>query len=99
MSPGIARRVVTLFQKVRPPESAEHNLDEVRLLQLPAEGHSWKTGANKLDVTPNTIRFHMKRIYEKLSHFLLAATSAVAAPACSDFHERKKIGRGRCFAC
>jgi len=68
MSPEIARRVVALFQKLRPPASAEHDLTphEVRLLQLLAEGYSCRMAAKKLDVTINTIRFHMKSIYEKL---------------------------------
>jgi DNA-binding NarL/FixJ family response regulator len=68
MSPEIARRVVQLFQKFRPQEKAEHNLTahEVRLLQLLAEGHNYKTAGKEIGVTPNTIAFHMKHIYEKL---------------------------------
>jgi DNA-binding NarL/FixJ family response regulator len=68
MSPEIARRVVTLFQDFRPPEKAEHELTphEVRLLQLLAQGHNYKTAAEELGVTVNTIAFHMKHIYEKL---------------------------------
>jgi DNA-binding NarL/FixJ family response regulator len=68
MSPEIARRVVTLFQKVRPQGTLEHDLTahEIRLLQLLAEGHNYKTAAKELEVTVNTIAFHMKHIYEKL---------------------------------
>ena len=68
MSPEIARRVVALFQKIRPQETAHYDLTphEVRLLQLLAEGHNYKTAARELDVTVNTISFHMKHIYEKL---------------------------------
>lgn len=68
MSPEIARRVVTLFQKFRPPDKDEIDLTphEVRLLQLLAEGHNYKTAAAELAVSVNTIAFHMKRIYEKL---------------------------------
>jgi DNA-binding NarL/FixJ family response regulator len=68
MSPEIARRVVELFLKFRPQEKAEHNLTahEVRLLQLLAEGHNYKTAGEEIGVTPNTIAFHMKHIYEKL---------------------------------
>ncbi len=68
MSPEIARRVVTLFQKFRPPEKGEIDLTphEVRLLQLLAEGHNYKTAAAELGVSVNTIAFHMKRVYEKL---------------------------------
>ena len=68
MSPEIARRVVTLFQKIRPREPSESDLTphEVRLLQLLAEGHNYKTAGKELDVSSNTIAFHMKHIYEKL---------------------------------
>lgn len=68
MSPEIARRVVTLFQTIRPPESADYDLTphERRLLQLFVEGHNYKTAAGELGVTVNTISFHMKHIYEKL---------------------------------
>lgn len=68
MSPEIARRVVTLFQKFRPPEKDAVDLTphEVRLLQLLAEGHNYKTAAAELGVSVNTIAFHMKHVYEKL---------------------------------
>lgn len=68
MSPEVARRVIGLFSRLRPAEKAEHNLTphEVRLLQLFAEGHNYKTAAGQLNVSPNTIAFHMKHIYEKL---------------------------------
>jgi DNA-binding NarL/FixJ family response regulator len=68
MSPEIARRVVALFQTIRPPENAKHELTphEKRLLQLLVEGHNYKTAATELGVTVNTISFHMKRVYEKL---------------------------------
>lgn len=68
MSPEIARRVVTLFQTIRPPENADYDLTphERRLLQLFVEGHNYKTAASELDVSVNTIAFHMKHIYEKL---------------------------------
>jgi DNA-binding CsgD family transcriptional regulator len=39
---------------------------ESRLLKLFAEGHSYKTAADLLGVTVNTVSFHMRRIYEKL---------------------------------
>jgi len=68
MSPEVARRVVTLFRKIRPQDAADYDLTphEVRLLQLLAEGHNYKTAARELSVTVNTIAFHMKHIYDKL---------------------------------
>ncbi len=68
MSPEIARRVVTLFRDIRPPEKSDYQLTphETRLLKLLVEGHNYKTAANELGVSVNTISFHMRRIYDKL---------------------------------
>lgn len=68
MSPEVARRVISLFNRLRPSQKADRDLTphEVRLLQLLAEGHNYKTAATELDVSPNTVAFHMKHIYEKL---------------------------------
>jgi DNA-binding NarL/FixJ family response regulator len=68
MSPEVARRVIHLFREFRPPEKSDYNMTphEIRLLQLLAEGHNYKTAAEELGVTVNTIAFHMKHIYEKL---------------------------------
>lgn len=68
MSPDVARRVVELFRRVRPPDEAEHNLTphEIRLLKLLVEGHSYKTAAAQLSCSYHTVCFHMRRIYDKL---------------------------------
>jgi DNA-binding NarL/FixJ family response regulator len=68
MSPEVARRVVALFRDIRPPERADYQLTphEIRILTLLVEGHNYKTAADHLDVSINTIRFHMRSIYEKL---------------------------------
>jgi DNA-binding NarL/FixJ family response regulator len=68
MTPEIARRVVSLFREVRPPERADYQLTphELRLLKLLVEGHNYKTAAAHLDVSVNTVCFHIKQIYEKL---------------------------------
>jgi DNA-binding NarL/FixJ family response regulator len=68
MSPEIARKVVALFRDFRPPERVNYDLSphELRILKLLVEGHSYKTAAAKLSVTPSTISFHLKNIYEKL---------------------------------
>lgn len=68
MSPEVARRVVALFREVRPPERAAYQLTphEIRILALLVEGHNYKTAADELNVSINTIRFHMRSIYEKL---------------------------------
>jgi DNA-binding NarL/FixJ family response regulator len=68
MSPEVARRVVQLFQRFRPPDpTAEHlTPHQLRLLKLLADGHNSKRAAEELGVTTNTVGFHTKRIYEKL---------------------------------
>ena len=68
MSPDIARKVVRLFQKIRPPEKTDYALtpQEVRILGLLAEGHSYKTAAEGLHITVNTLRNYIRSIYDKL---------------------------------
>lgn len=68
MSPEIARRVVELFRQFRPPEKADYALTphEKRLLGLVAKGHSYRSAATELGVSPNTISFHLRNIYGKL---------------------------------
>lgn len=68
MSPEIARKVVTMFQRVAPPRDTAHNLSprEVQTLRLLADGHSYKTAASALGISPDTVRFHIRHIYEKL---------------------------------
>jgi DNA-binding NarL/FixJ family response regulator len=68
MSPDVARRVIRLFRDVRPPEKADYDLTphEIRLLKLMVDGHSYKSAATTLHVTPHTVSFHLRHIYEKL---------------------------------
>ena len=68
MSPEIARLVIEVFRRVHPPEKAQHNLtpQELRLLKLLVEGHSYKTAAGEMAVSINTIAFHIQNIYAKL---------------------------------
>ena len=68
MSPEVARRVINLFREIKPPKEAEYELTphEVRLLRMLVEGHSYKTAASELHVSVNTIKFHLRHIYDKL---------------------------------
>ena len=68
MSPEVARRVITLFRDFRPPQRADYDLTphETRILKLLVEGHNYKTAAFELNVSVNTVSFHLKKIYEKL---------------------------------
>jgi DNA-binding NarL/FixJ family response regulator len=78
MSPDVARRVVDLFRKFNPPESADYKLthQETQILKLLAEGHHYKTAARELGISTNTVSFHLKNIYEKLQ--VHSKTEAVA---------------------
>jgi DNA-binding NarL/FixJ family response regulator len=68
MSPEVARRVISLFNNVRPPERADYDLTphELRLLKMLVEGHSYKTAAAELGSSINTIGTHIQSIYRKL---------------------------------
>jgi DNA-binding NarL/FixJ family response regulator len=78
MSPDVARRVVTLFRRFRPPEQASYHLtpQESALLALMVEGHHYKTAADTMGISINTVSFHLKHIYEKLQ--VHSKTEAVA---------------------
>ena len=68
MSPPIARRVIELFRRVRPPAAAEHELTphEVRVLKLFADGHNYRSAAAELGTSPSTVNYHLQQIYRKL---------------------------------
>ena len=67
MSPEIARKIVTLFRKTPPPEAEERlTAQEVRLLQLLADGHSYQAAGAQLNVSVNTVRNYIRSVYEKL---------------------------------
>jgi DNA-binding NarL/FixJ family response regulator len=78
MSPEVARRVVRLFREFRPPERAEYRLTphESQLLKLIVEGHHYKTAADQMGISINTVSFHLKNIYTKLQ--VHSKTEAVA---------------------
>jgi DNA-binding NarL/FixJ family response regulator len=80
MSPEVARRVISLFREVRPPERAVYDLTphEIRLLKLFVKGHNYKTAAKELSVTVHTISFHLRNIYEKLQVHSKSAAVAKA---------------------
>lgn len=68
MSPEVARRVIHLFRAFRPPERATYRLtqQESELLKLLVEGHHYKTAADQMGISVNTVAFHLKNIYGKL---------------------------------
>jgi len=68
MSPEIARKLVTLFQKTGPTEKIEEQItpQEARLLKLLSEGYSYQGAAERLNISVNTVRDYVRSIYEKL---------------------------------
>jgi DNA-binding NarL/FixJ family response regulator len=78
MSPEVARRVIRLFREFRPAKSASYHLtpQEIDLLKLLVEGHHKKTAARAMNISTNTVSFHLKNIYLKLQ--VHSKTEAVA---------------------
>ena len=67
MSPSIARKVVFTLQGMTPGRAAaELSSRQSEILQLLAEGHSYKSCAKLLNVSLDTIRFHVRKIYDRL---------------------------------
>jgi DNA-binding NarL/FixJ family response regulator len=68
MSPEVARRVLDLFREYRPPDQVNYDLTphDIRVLKLLVDGHHYQSAAGELGVSINTVRFHLRGIYEKL---------------------------------
>jgi ATP/maltotriose-dependent transcriptional regulator MalT len=78
MTRGIAIKVMHQFHDMVPEEKKDYHLSvcEKEVLSLLVEGVSYKMIAGKLNITYDTIRAHMKKIYEKLH--VASMTEAVA---------------------
>ena len=68
LSPEVARRIVEHFRAAPARERPESSLtgQERALLRLLADGHSYQAAAGQLGVSINTVRDHVRSIYEKL---------------------------------
>ncbi len=68
MTPIIARQVVEMFKKHIPPKQEVHSLTEreLELLRLLIEGMNYNMIAGKLFISLDTVRNHIRHIYEKL---------------------------------
>lgn len=68
MTSQIARRLIESFRKN--PQSKDESLNlsarEGQILKLVSEGHSNKSIAEKLDMSFDTVRTHLKRVFKKL---------------------------------
>jgi DNA-binding NarL/FixJ family response regulator len=78
MTAGIARKVLQQFQAMIPDEKVDYHLSmrEKEVLSLLVEGLSYKMIASRLSITYDTVRAHMKKIYDKLH--VASMTEAVA---------------------
>lgn len=78
MSSEIANKVVDLFRRIRPRELVEDPMTptEVRLLTFLSEGDTYEGAAKRMEISINTVRDHVRSIYEKLHvHSKSAAVS------------------------
>ena len=77
MSGEIARKVLTYFQQPK-KENVFSTLSrrELDVLLALTEGYTYKVIADKLFVSVNTVRFHLRNIYAKLH--VRSRTEAVA---------------------
>lgn len=66
MSPGVAKKVLQSFHK--PAPANEYNLTprEKEVLEYLVKGYSYKMIAESCLISPNTVRVHIKNIYNKL---------------------------------
>jgi len=81
MSSSIARKVVASFQKSgrpgeKPPSQPHLSPREEAVLDLLAKGYTYKLIADELEISIDTIRTYLRRIYEKLH--VQSRTEAVA---------------------
>jgi DNA-binding NarL/FixJ family response regulator len=72
MSPRIARKALNLLMNATVDTSKKEEDDsnlsdrEKEILKLMVEGHDYKVVAEKLFISPHTVRKHIANIYEKL---------------------------------
>jgi len=68
VSPEVATRVIKFFREFHSAEREDYELTphETRLLKLLTEGYNYQTAAEKLGVSYNTIKFHVRNIFDKL---------------------------------
>ena len=68
MTASIATQVLKMFSQINTPKSEDYNLTEreKQVLQLLVEGYSYKMIAAEMFIAIDTVRSHIKKIYEKL---------------------------------
>ncbi len=68
MSSSIATQVLKMFSEVHTPTGDDYHLSdrEKEVLQLLVNGYSYKMIASEMYISIDTVRSHIKKIYEKL---------------------------------
>lgn len=76
MSPSIARLIISEMQLRKPQENYQLSVREKEILKSLATGYSFKLIASDLEISLETVRTHIKKIYEKLQvHSQIEAVS------------------------
>ena len=78
MTGSVARKVLTMVPQAKTVEQEKSNLTEkeIAILQFLVNGYSYKMIAAELKISIDTVRFHIKKIYDKLH--VHSATEAVS---------------------
>ncbi len=68
MTASIATQVLKMFSQLNNVQSEDYNLSdrEKQVLQLLVDGYSYKMIASEMFISIDTVRSHIKKIYEKL---------------------------------
>jgi DNA-binding NarL/FixJ family response regulator len=66
MSPSIAKMIIGSLHTVRQADQYDLTRREKEILDLLAKGNSFKMIAADLNISVETVRTHIKKIYEKL---------------------------------
>jgi DNA-binding NarL/FixJ family response regulator len=78
MTGSVARKVLQMVPQAKSSEQEKSNLSqkEIAILQFLVNGYSYKMIAAELKISIDTVRFHIKKIYDKLH--VHSATEAVS---------------------
>jgi DNA-binding NarL/FixJ family response regulator len=68
MSPGIAHRVLQAFRQPKTPAKKEYHITdrEQQVLELLSRGFSYRMIGLEISISPETVKKHLKNIYQKL---------------------------------
>lgn len=68
MSPGIANRVLQAFRQSKQSSKQDYHITdrEVQVLELLARGFSYRMIGIEFSISPETVKRHLKNIYQKL---------------------------------